>query len=59
MDEFAKITPGQRKILEILASLNPYEKIVITADKDGKFDTFWIQRESKMTILGAIINFTR
>lgn len=59
MDEFIKITPGQRKVLEVLATLKPYEEIVIRADKDAKFDTFWVKRESKMIITGIMGNFTK
>jgi len=51
-DEFAKVTPAQRQLLEILSSLKPYERVEITADKDGKPDTFLVHRSSKMVISG-------
>ena len=59
MDEFAKITPIERTLLEIFRTLKPHEIIVVEADKDGKVDRAWVKRESKFMINGAIINFTR
>jgi len=59
MDEFIKITPGLRKINEVLLSLKPYEYIEIHADENGKFDTFWVKQETKIKIVGIIANFTK
>jgi hypothetical protein len=59
MDEFQKITPAVRKINEILAGLNPYEYIEIHADENGRFDCYWVKRETKMRITGVVVNFTK
>lgn len=59
MDEFAKITPAQRNILEILSALKPFEYIEIHADETGKFDTFWVKQETKIRMVGAIVNFRK
>lgn len=55
MDEFVKISMGQRKILDILSSLKPFERLEIVADKDGKPDTFFVHRSSKMVISGFAV----
>ena len=55
MDEFAQITPGERKLLEIIKSLKPFERVEVTADKDGKVDTFFVHRQSKVIISGFAI----
>lgn len=55
MDSFAKITPGQRKLLDELATLRPFERIEIVADKEGKIDTFFVHRSSKVIITGFAI----
>lgn len=59
MDNFEKITPTERKLLEIWRSLQPYEAIVIEADKDGKVDRAWVKRESKFMLHGVVVNFTK
>ncbi len=59
MDEFVKVTPIQKKLLEVFASLHPFELLVIEADKDGKIDRAWVKRESKFMLHGAVINFTK
>lgn len=59
MEEFAKITPGQRKILEILNDLKPFERVEIVADKDGKPDTLFVQRSSKTIISGMFVTFVK
>ncbi len=57
MDEFQKVTPGQRIIIEILSSLKPFERLEITADRDGKPDTYLIHRSSKGIVTGfTLIN---
>lgn len=55
MDEFAKISPGERNLLEIVKSLKPFERVEIIADKDGKADTFFVHRQSKVIINGFAI----
>jgi uncharacterized protein (DUF2249 family) len=52
MEEYARVTPGKRKILEQLDTLKPYEKMEITADKDGKPDTFLVFRSVKVVVKG-------
>lgn len=49
-DEFIKVTPGQKQILDLLSSLKPYERLEITADKDSKPDTFLVHRSHKIII---------
>ena len=55
MDSFAKITPGQKKLLEIIESLKPFERIEIIADSLGKPDVFLVIRSSKVVVKGMFI----
>jgi hypothetical protein len=48
-------SPQEEYIVKLLRSLSPYEKIVITADKDGIINRFLIQREQKILITEKII----
>lgn len=55
MDKFINVSPGKQKLLEILDNLRPYEEVRIVADKDGKPDTFFVVRSSKVIVSGIYI----
>lgn len=55
MDKFINVSPGKQKLLEILDNLHPYEEVRIVADKDGKPDTFFVVRSSKVIVSGIYI----
>lgn len=59
MEEYIKITPGQRKVLEILNELKPYERLEVVADKDGKPDTLFVHRSSKAIVSGMFVTFVK
>jgi hypothetical protein len=42
-----RLTANEVKLIAALKSLRPYEKIVITADKEGKVDTYLVERSFK------------
>lgn len=44
------ITPQEQYILDILKSLKPYERLEVTADKDGKPNRFLIHRSQKIMV---------
>lgn len=56
MDNFEKVSPSEKKILDILRKLKPYEEIRIVADKDGRFDTFFYEQSTRVIISGGSIN---
>lgn len=55
MDNFVKVSPGKQKLLEILDKLQPYEEVRVIADKDGKPDTYFVVRTSKVIISGTYL----
>jgi hypothetical protein len=44
------LTENERKIIELLRELNPYEKIEITKDGSGKPDYYLIHRSQKIIL---------
>lgn len=45
-----QLSPNELKIIEILRSLNPYEKIEVIKDKDGKMDSYLVHRSQKIVL---------
>lgn len=41
------LTDNEKSIIEILRSLNPFEKVTIEADKAGKLNNFVVSRTRK------------
>lgn len=58
-EEFIKITPGQRMILDAIKEMKPYEEMRIVADKDGHPDSYFIQRTSKVIVKGFFAQFVK
>ena len=44
------LTENEKKLIEMLRELPPYGKIEITADKDGKYDTFLVHKSQKIIL---------
>jgi len=44
------ISVNEKKILEIIRELKPYEKIEISKDKNGIADYFIVKREQKVVL---------
>ena len=44
------MTTTKQYLLDLLDSLQPYETITITADKEGKPDRFLVQRSQKIMV---------
>lgn len=59
IDEFISVSPIEKKLVDIYRSLQPYEVIMVEADKDGKIDRAWVKRESRFMLNGAVVNFTK
>lgn len=38
------LTDNEIKLLAIIRSLHPFEKLIINGDKDGRADTFIVER---------------
>lgn len=57
--EFKEITPAERQIINELRTLKPFEEIRIVADKEGKPDTFYVARTSKVMLIGAEIKYVK
>lgn len=51
-DRFYNISGGEQKLIELLRTLQPFERVEITADKMGKADTFLVHRSSKLIVSG-------
>jgi hypothetical protein len=47
MMEHVELNPSERKIIEELRTLRPYERIEIVADGQGKPETYLITRTQK------------
>lgn len=45
--DLSQLTDNEQKLIYALRSLHPYEKIVISADKEGKVDSYLIERTYK------------
>lgn len=41
------LTDNEQRLIAVLRSLHPYEKIVISADKEGKVDSYLVERSYK------------
>jgi len=52
MEQFEKITSGELQILQAIRELKPYEKLEITADNQGKPDTYLVHRQTKYIVKG-------
>ena len=50
MDAFEKISPNERRILEELRTLRPFERVEVIADPSGQPDTFIVHRSSKLVL---------
>ena len=50
MEEFEKVTYSERKILEYIRKLKPFEEIRILADSSGKPDTFFYEQSTRIRI---------
>ena len=45
-----EISPQEEYIIKIMRDLRPYESIVINKDKQGKADTYLVQRSQKIMV---------
>lgn len=50
MDDFTKTTSAEQQILRELRTLRPMERITIVADRDGKPQTFFVERQTKFIL---------
>jgi hypothetical protein len=48
--EFFNVSPSEKRIIEELRSLKPFEQVIITADKQGKPDRFLINYQRKIIL---------
>lgn len=47
MKDLSQLTDNEQKLIYALRSLRPFEKIVITADKNGTVDSYLVERSYK------------
>lgn len=59
MGRMIDVSPGEEQVIKILKSLKPFESIIIRADRDGKPDTYFMERTSKGVISGFAITFVK
>lgn len=55
MSEFVDLNPSEKKIIEELRTLRPYERIEITADGQGKPECYLITRTTKTRLAVTIV----
>ena len=51
MSELGTISENEKRIIEQIRSLKPYEFVQITADAEGRPDSFLIHRTSKVLLI--------
>lgn len=44
------LTQNELAILRVIRELKPYERIEVTKDKDGKWDTYLVHRSQKYVL---------
>ena len=59
MTEFIKLEPSEKRILEDLKTLKPFEEMRIVADKDGKPGVYYISRTSKAILVVGTMQYTK
>jgi len=57
--EFVELTPSERIIIQELRSLKPFERIEVSADKDGKPGVYIVTRSSRAILVVGTMNYTK
>ncbi len=57
--EFVNLTPSEKRVIEDLRTLKPFEKMEITADKDGKPDVYFTVRSTKVILIAGIQQYVK
>lgn len=47
MKDLSQLTENEQKLIYALRSLRPFEKIIISADKNGAVDSYIVERSYK------------
>lgn len=45
--DLSQLTDNEQRLIACLRSLHPFEKIVISADKEGRVDSYLVERSFK------------
>ncbi len=45
--DYTKLTENEQRLITVLRSLHPFERIIISASKDGKVDSYIVERTYK------------
>lgn len=59
MDQFFKIEPSEKRIIEELRTLKPFEEMRIVADRDGKPGVYFTTRTTKAIIMVGTMNYVK
>lgn len=59
MDEYFKIEPSEKRIIEEIRTLKPFEKIEVTADREGKPGVYMVTRTSKGILIVGTMNYSK
>lgn len=54
-----QLTENERYIIQAIRSLEPFEKIIIEADKQGKPNQFLIQRSTAVMLTDSVPIFVK
>ncbi len=57
--EFIELTPSEKIIITELRTLKPFERIEVTADKDGKPGVYLVTRTSRAILVVGTMNYTK
>lgn len=55
MSQYLELNPSEKNIIEQLRTLKPYERLEVTADGQGKPETYLITRTTKARLTVHIL----
>ena len=55
--DISELSNSERQIIEEIRTLNPFERIEITADKDARPSTYLITRTRKAILIMGTMNY--
>lgn len=59
MSQYVDLDASERRIIEEIRTLKPFERIEIVADKEGKPATFLVTRTSKAILIVGAVQYTK
>lgn len=57
--EFVELNPSEKRIIQDLRTLKPFERMEIVADKEGKPASYLVTRTQKALLIVGTMNYTK